>query len=722
MKKINCLLAMMSVCILSPFAEASLSTTGDGGDGRDREETLSEIVVLGSRARLETTAGAGALLEADTLARSRVLTVNEALRKVPGVFARDEEGLGLRPNIGIRGLNPTRSSKVLLLEDGLPLTFAPYGDNASYFHPPVERFERIELLKGASQIAFGPQTIGGVINYLTYRTPQEFAGVLNLRGGNRGLRDAQLRVGNRIDATGTGWLLSATHKSSDGARDNIDLDFDDWALRLEQPLGESRSLAVRASLYREDSQVPYSGLTLAEWQSKPRGNAFVNDRFELDRWALSATLGQRFGGDAELRTSVYYTYLNRDWWRQSSNSGQRPNDASDPLCGGMANLLTTCGNEGRLRQYYTAGAETRWLQPLEFSAASGELQAGLRWHVEKQYRVQANGDTPTARTPGVGINGGLRENNRRDVAAASAFIAASFGQGRWRVQPGLRFESIEFERRNLLAGGGAGRATLEEWIPGVGVTLELGRGTTLFAGLHRGFAPPRVEDIVTAAGGSVDLDAERSWNSEIGLRIAPRRGVDLELTAFNLDFTNQIVPASVAGGVGATLTSAGRTTHRGVEFAGRFDSREALSTSWNFYGRAALTWLVVAEYRGTRFSAITPSVSVSGNRLPYAPEQLATVAVGLEMPAGLSAELEWVYSGAAYTDDLNTVAVTANGQRGRIGGYGVLSATVNHAVTANLTAYASVKNLTDKLYVADMSRGLIPGTPRQLQFGFEYRF
>jgi Fe(3+) dicitrate transport protein len=690
--------------------------------GPDHQDSLSEILVLGSRARLEATAGAGTLLDAQTLERSRVLTVNEALRKIPGVVARDEEGLGLRPNIGVRGLNPTRSTKVLLLEDGLPLAFAPYGDNASYFHPPIERFERVELLKGASQIAFGPQTIGGVINYLTRRTPDEFEGALNLRGGNRGLRDLQLRVGDRIDATGTGWQLNATHKASDGARDNIDLQFEDLALRIEQPLGESRTLAVRASMFREDSQVPYSGLTLAEWQDDPRGNVFVNDNFKLDRWAVSATLGQRFGNDAELRTSAYYTYFNRDWWRQSSNSGQRPNDSSDPRCAGMANLLTTCGNEGRLRQYYTAGAEARWLQPLQFAALYGEVNAGVRYHVEKQVRFQVNGDTPAARTPGTGVNGGIREDNRRDVAATSAFVEASFGQGRWRVKPGVRLESIEFERRNFLAGGGAGRTTLEEWIPGIGMTFELGDRATLFAGVHRGFAPPRVEDIITPAGGSVELDAERSWNSEIGLRGGLARGVNVELTAFNLDFSNQIVPASVAGGSGAALTSAGRTAHRGIEFSSQFESREALGTAWNLYGRAALTWLAVAEYRGTRLSSVTPSVSVTGNRLPYAPEEFATFAVGLETPAGLSAELELFYSGSAFTDDLNTVAVTANGQRGRIGGHGILNVTVAHAIGDALTVYGSAKNLGDKVYVADMSRGLIPGSPRQLQFGFEYRF
>ncbi|MCS6947333.1 MAG: TonB-dependent receptor [Steroidobacteraceae bacterium] len=714
---------MLGWTLLPAFASGqSASTVGSAAPPAKADEPLAEVRVLGSRERLNAMPGAGDILDAEVLQRSRVLTVNEALRKVPGVFVREEEGLGMRPNIGVRGLNPTRSTKVLLLEDGLPLTFAPYGDNATYYHPPIERFERVEVLKGSSQIRFGPQTIGGVINYLTARPPEEFAGRVNLRGGNRGLRDLQLQVGDRIGATDTGWLINAIRKQSDGSRENIALKLEDVALRLEKPLGASRSLAVRASLYREDSQVPYSGLTLAEWQADRRANPFVNDRFEVDRWAVSTTLGQRLDNAGELNASLYYTYLNRDWWRQSSNSGQRPNDASDPLCGGMANLLTTCGNEGRLRQYYTAGADVRYRRPFAAAGSEGSFSGGARWHIEKQYRVQVNGDTPNARTPGTSVNGGVRENNRRDVAAASAFIEAEIGAGRWRLQPGIRFESIEFERRNFLPGGGAGRARLSEWIPGIGATLELPRGLTLFAGVHRGFAPPRVEDIITAAGSSVDLDAERSWNTEIGLRATVRPGWRWELTAFDMDFSNQIVPASVAGGTGATLTSAGRTAHRGLELAAQFESDEALGTAWNAYSRAALTWLPLAEYRGRRLSSIAPTVSVTGNRLPYAPKALGTLAIGVETPAGFSAELEAIYSGSVFTDDLNTVAITANGQRGRIGGYAVFNLTVAKTVGANVTLYGSAKNLTDKLYIADLTRGLIPGPPRQVQVGIDYRF
>jgi len=531
---------------------------------------LGEITVIGTREALDRIPGSGDVLDRELLEASRAFTINEALRTVPGVVARDEEGFGLRPNIGIRGLNPTRSTKVLLLEDGLPLTFAPYGDNASYYHPPIERFDRIEVLKGSGQILFGPQTVGAVINYLTPRAPDVPTTKITASGGNLGFSDVHVETGATFGDTGV--LFHATQKAFDGSRDNQRFRVGDYNLKLTQALGASQDLTFRASYYDEDSDASYSGLTLAEYRDNPRQNPFVNDTFESYRWSASLTHGWQVNEGARLQTSVYTTYFNRDWWRQSSNSSQRPNDASDPACGGMANLSTTCGNEGRLRQYATYGVEPRLTLDSAFGLP-GETQVGVRYHVERQDRLQINGDTPTARTPGVGVNGGIREDNSRDVEALAAFAQVRFDIGAFGITPGVRIEQIDFERTNHL-NGTVGRTDLTEVVPGLGVTYALGSDTTLFAGAHRGFAPPRVEDIIGGTGASVDLDAELSWNYEFGLRTALRRGLDVEAALFRMDFENQIVPASVAGGVGATLTSAGETIHQGVEFGLAARARE----------------------------------------------------------------------------------------------------------------------------------------------------
>ena len=158
--------------------------------------------------------------------------------------------------------------------------------------------------------------------------------------------------------------------------------------------------------------------------------------------------------------------------------------------------------EGRLRQYWTAGLEPRVSVQHGLFGVDNVLDAGLRYHHEDQYRVQANGDLPTSRRAGTGPNAGLREDSDRNVVAASAFVQNRFDLGRWSVTPGVRFESVDYERVNNMTGD-AGETSIDQWIPGIGVTFEPVRGTVLFAGVHRGFAPPGVADIVTASGGSV---------------------------------------------------------------------------------------------------------------------------------------------------------------------------------------------------------------------------
>jgi len=680
------------------------------------------VIVIGERIQLDKIPGSGTVLDQSLLEESHVFTVNEALRKVPGVFTRDEEGFGLRPNIGIRGLNPTRSTKVLLLEDGIPLAFAPYGDNASYYHPPVERFERIEVLKGSGQIAFGPHTVGAVINYITPPVPAESEGSLAASFGNEDFREVH---GSYGDAYGdTGFIAHGTYKETDGARENMNFRIYDLNLKVVHELTERQALTFRSSYYDEESQVTYSGLTLAEWQDDPRQNPFENDYMYAYRWSTSATHRFELNPATTFLTNAYYTYFNRDWWRQASNSNQRPNDRSDPACGGMANLDTTCGNEGRVRQYWTAGVEPRVTVEHGLFGVDNVTEAGMRYHHEDQYRVQANGDRPDSREPGTGPNAGIKEDSDRTVTAISGFVQNRFDFGRWTVTPGVRFESVDYERiDNLL--GTRGETSIDQWIPGLGATVEAVPGTVVFAGVHRGFAPPGVADIVTAQGGSVDLDAELSWNYELGLRSTPVDGVSLEANLFRMDFENQIVPASVAGGSGATLTSAGETLQQGFEFAGEVQSNAFVEWPVDVFARLSYTWLADAEYEGERYSSIPgfTTVRVTGNRLPYAPEHLLAGTVGVRTTFGLSMELEGVYTSSAYTDDLNTVDIVANGQRGEIAGYTVWNLAVNYGLQAcDCRLFVTAKNLTDELYIADMSRGLIPGMPRLVQGGFELRF
>lgn len=685
------------------------------------------VEVIGKPEALQGIPGSGEVIDKETLENSRVFTVSEALRKVPGINVRDEEGFGLRPNIGIRGLNPTRSTKVLLLEDGIPLAYAPYGDNATYYHPPIDRFERIEVLKGSGQILHGPQTIGGVINHITPLPPARPGGSVALTGGNRDYFNGRLNYGGTWG--GNGLLFDYVRKQGDGARDNTHSELNDANIKAVLGMGAKQALTLRGNYYSEDSNVTYSGLTQAEYAVNPRQNPFKNDFMNARRYGASATHEFAFNDNVILTTNLYGSIFQRDWWRQSSNSGQRPNDSADPTCGGMANLNTTCGNEGRLRNYYTWGVEPRLRVNHGLFGVKSEADMGVRAHFETQDRRQVNGNTPRSRTAAVATGTGLlpiSEDNERKNQAYSAFVQNRFLIDAWTVTPGVRVESINYERTNRLANSGAGvsgKTSLTQVIPGVGVTYTPVKNTTLFAGAHRGFAPPRTEDIISNAGGTVDLDAEKSWNYELGVRSQPRAGISAEATLFRMDFQNQVVPASVVGGAGAALTNAGETLHQGAELGLRLNSGEMMGSPHNVYLQAAYTYLPTAKFTGRRTSNITSGVNVSGNRLPYAPENLLTATLGYAHASGFDARVEAVHIGEQFSDDLNTVTPTANGQRGLIAGYTVWNAAVNYLVKPiNTTLFLTAKNLTDKTYIVDRTRGILPGMPRLIQAGFTYRF
>ncbi len=700
---------------------AGEATAPDAGATQAQEDDivikLPRVDVIGSLENLPEIAGAAQVLDDKDLQSSRVFTVNEALRKVTGVHVRDEEGFGIRPNIGMRGLNPTRSTKITLLEDGIPLAYAPYGDNASYYHPQIDRYSGIEVLKGANSLLFGPQTVGGVINYITPDAPRKFGGYVQGALGNRDYFNGKLNIG------GGGFLLDATRKQGDGSRDNMEHALNDINLKFTTGIGASQALTLRANYYTEDSTVTYSGLTVAEFNNLgARYNPFKNDHFDVKRMGLSATHEVDFGKDTQLVTNLYYATFDRDWWRQSSNSqdGQHTGCNTTFVVDGVSATFTdhrlagrrvnpdtqfNC-NQGRLRQYDTWGIEPR----LTVDHGLGELQVGFKAHFEDQNRRQVNGASPKART------GTLAENNLRETDAYAVYLANRFDFGTVSVTPIVRHEHIEVERTNRL-NGTTGSTKITETLPGIGITWNPQETLTVFTSLHKGFAPPRVEDLIGGAGTVTEVDPEESTNFELGLRAEVLPGVSVQTAYFRTDYDNLIAVGSIAGG--STPLAQGKALFEGLELGAQAELQGG------FFGRLAWTWLPTAE-QSTPFVGVAsgaPSAgSVAGNRQPYAPKHTLTAAVGYAI-GPFRGEIEAQHVGEQYSDFANTSAPTASGQQGVIDSYTVWNLALNYRLEKlPATLFVTGKNLFDKTYIVDRTRGIQVGMPRLIHVGMQYDF
>ncbi len=676
--------------------------------------SVTSSYLVGSPESLEQTSGSLQTIDRAELENSRVYNFSEALRKVSGVNVRDEEGFGLRPNIGIRGVNPTRSTRVLLLEDGLPLSYAPYGDNASYYHPPIERFESVEVLKGSGQISYGPTTVAGVVNYITPNPPEKTSLSLKLIGGSRDFFNGNAQFGGTFGKTGV--ILNFNRRQGEGTKENVRLGLSDFSSKVVQTINDRNILTGKFSYLKEDSQITYTGATEAEYAANPRGNPFINDNFNTYRAGFSLQHTAVLNSKMNLTTNGYYNFFSRDWWRQSSNSSQRPNRIGG-TCRGLIDLNTTCGNEGRLRDYKTFGIEPRFNANFDVGQVRNDFNVGFRFHGERQFRIQKNGTTPTAR------DGSIVENNLRETNAISGFLQNRFIWKSVALTAGVRVEKIDNKRTNRLINA-SGKADVTEIIPGFGISFNAFKNSTFFAGVHRGFAPPRNEDIISNTGGVIELDAEKSWNYEVGFRTRPISGISLESTFFRNNYENQVVPASIAGGVGSAFTNGGKTLHQGVELNARFDSSNIFKTGYNIYFQTAYTNLFDAKFVGTRLSSISgfTTISVIGNRLPYAPKQLVTSSIGYAY-RNFDGFVESNYIGRQFSDDLNVINPVANGQRGAIPSQTYFSATANYRVEKlKSTFFVTAKNIFDRTFIVDRSRGILPSSPRLLQGGVKISF
>ena len=234
--------------------------------GTGKIDTLSKIYefpqvdVIGRKPfLLKRIPGSANLISEITLKNIKPITGNEMFKKVTGINVVEEEGAGLRTNIGIRGLDPDRSRSVLMLEDGVPIALAPYGEPEMYYTPAIDRMQSIEVLKGSGSILYGPQTIGGVINYITFDPPLHPRLMVNIKGGENGYLNGQVSYGSTVD--NIGFQFNYLHKQADKLGISK-FDINDLTAKMKFNTGNNSRIGLKLAIYNENSNSTYGILLI----------------------------------------------------------------------------------------------------------------------------------------------------------------------------------------------------------------------------------------------------------------------------------------------------------------------------------------------------------------------------------------------------------------------------------------------------------------------------
>jgi Fe(3+) dicitrate transport protein len=661
--------------------------------------------------------GATTSIGSDQLQARAPITVAEALRTVPGVLVADEDPYGLALNIGMRGLAPRRSSRTLLLEDGMPILLGPYGDPSMHYAPPLESLERIEVVKGSGQVMNGPQTLAGVINFVTVG-PRSAArsAELTMGAGALDFRNAHVRVGASDATRGIG--LELTQRSGAGLRAGEAHRVQHVAISARTTLADAHVLSLKLARWREASRTSESGLTEAEFDAAPFSLPFDDrGRFDVDRGVAQLTHVSSLGR-VVVRTNTYVSRTTRASWRQSGESGERLGnvDYSDAFsCAPQAVSYRDCGNQGRPRTYGVLGLEPRVEVTLGSPQRGVQLDGGLRLYAESVRRRQFVGGAPTARE----ADAQLTSDNGIESRVVAGFAQSRVFLGQLSITPALRVERVLQDVRNHFPGSEAAMSqAYTQLLPGIGVSLSPGAALTVFAGAHRGFAPPRPADLYRPLPGQsvVLVDPETSLNLELGSRITPRPGVQVEATLFQMGFENEIIEAPA--NVGQRFINGGRTVHAGVELAAQATLPALAAMAPDISLRASYTFLPTARFR----SGGLRDPQLVGNRLPYAPRHLATSSATYARGVfSMGASVEFV--GAQFADPANRTSASEDGQAGVLPAYTVTGAFGSYALPVRgWELRASVRNLFDRLYITQRNEGIITGARRLARAELHWRY
>ena len=715
---------------LALLPAAALATGAPAPAPAPELQRLDSVNVFGTAEDTQKAAGSAHYVDQATLERFNYRDINRVLRQVPGVYLVEEEGYGLRPNIGIRGSGTDRNSRITVMEDGVLIAPAPYAAPAAYYFPTMARIDAIEIRKGSSAIQAGPRTTGGAINLMSTPIPSEAGGEFDLSWGS----DATLLAHGWAGAMGErfGGLIEGVRQSSDGFKQidgggDAGFDLDDVVAKLRwigaPEAAVYQQLDLKLSRTTQDSNETYLGLTDADFRADPnrRYAASRLDNIQTEHQLVELRHLIELGENATLNTVAYRTEFSRNWFKL--------NDVLNPGTGGYVGIGTVLGDPAtwadqyawltgedspddalRLRNnnrsYYAQGLQTVLGTRFATGRASHELEVGLRVHRDQEDRYQ-NDDRFRMQGGQLVLTRdgapGTQDNRVGDAEALSLFVHDTISFGKWILTPGVRYERIDLASTRYSTATGRRDVVLskvetevDEVIPGFGATYLLSDALTLFGSVHRGFNPPG------PASGSL---SEKSVNGEFGLRWN-QGGLGTELVGFINEYSNLVGTCTASSGGSCNLGDqfdGGEARISGLEASLNYDFNEGGGVSVPFSLAYTFTR---AEFRNTFVSDFDEWGNVtSGDRLPYLPEHLVHAEIGL-------AGERWRLGLAAnYLDDMRTEAGTGPGER--TDSAVVWDLTGGFQLNDRVELYARVENLSDETYVvARRPAGARPGQPR----------
>ncbi|WP_437615158.1 TonB-dependent Fe(3+) dicitrate receptor FecA [Erwinia sp. V71] len=640
--------------------------------------------------------GARDVLRRDDFVKNGAITMREALNRIPGVNAPENNGTGshdMAMNFGIRGLNPRLASRSTVLMDGIPVPFAPYGQPQLSLAPvSLGNMDAVDVVRGGGAVRYGPQSVGGVVNFVTRAIPQDFA----IEAGGEGLLSpgsnqdhpkgtSNLLVGGTADNGFGAALLYSGTRGSDW-REHSSTKIDDVMLKTRYAPNEVHTFNSLLQYYEGRAEMA-GGLSRADYDA---------DRFQSTRpydefWGRRqlASLGYQFQPDQQHKFNIqgFYTYtLRSGYLDQGKNLTLSP------------------------REYWVRGIEPRYSQSFNWGDSAHEVGVGYRYVSESTHELRyislaSSGVLPSG-------NSEVDRDTQSGTQAHAWYIDDRIDIGNWTITPGMRYEHIESYQNNFV------KETQQEIsynapLPALNVVYHLTDAWNLYANTEGSFGAVQYSQIGKAVDSrSIEPEKARTW--ELGTRF-DNGDVQAEGGLFLINFNNQYDSNQTTDDVYAR----GKTRHSGLESQLRYDLSTLSPALDDVSAYASYTYVnAVIREQGDNY----------GNQVPFSSKHKGVL--GLDYtPGNWRFNLNSEYQSGQFADNANTRAESADGSTGRIPGFMLWGARAGYEFgpeMAHLNLAVGVKNIFDHHYFTrsfdDNNKGIYAGQPRTVYLQGSVKF
>ena len=721
-----------------------------------QSQALENIVVVSQKTAAADIAGSVTFIGAEELAKQDYTDVTRVLRAVPGINLQEEDGYGLRPNIGMRGSGADRSSKVVIMEDGVLMAPAPYSAPAAYYFPSAARMSAIEVTKGPATVKYGPNTTAGAINLFSTPIPDIASGHLVLMASDQDRLTAHGWAGTRLDAGAfdLGVLIETYQDQADGFKslplqsDHRDTGFDieDYVAKLGAYSKDGhQSFELKYQNQSETSHETYVGLIQADFDQDPnqRYAASALDNFKGEHTLYQATHYIKLTQDWSLTTLAYRTEFARNWKKldkfdNSAASGLSGCDSIDEilrepeLCAQEMDVLRgeygytsaddVLGIRENNRSYYAQGIQMGLGGVISHGDYTHNLSLSARYHEDgvdrfqqqDQYKIH-NGVLIKTTDNQVGS----QANRLSGARALSAYIEDRLVHGGLTVTAGLRVEDVDSQQDRwdtpdrYLAPSSQRKNRYAEVLPSLAGLYTLNSDMAVYGGVHRGFSAAPVSS-------QQSTDPEESTVYEGGVRYTGANSLSLDATVFANDYANLLGECTNSTGgsdcdIGDAF-NAGEVLVKGLEVSANYDAALLMDT-W-----LALPVSLTYSYTDTKiensFSNSFWGDVTAGDQLPYVPTHQLTVSAGIEADRW---SVNAVVSGVS--EARNVAGKGPIDKDNRIDGRALLDVSAHYSLTETSRLKFKAENLADEIYVAARRPyGLRPGKPREIFVGIAVDF